>query len=829
MTQKKGNLPKKGEKDKKGSETNRAAEVIFLVVMLVLVFIFVSLCSYSPYFFADKSVKIRNFFTGSFGLDYVAHPLANLFGIVAFYIPLMLLFVLVAMIKKNWRYFLKHLALNLANFLVLLPVVAAFSDTYKLNNTNLVGNRIYRFLETYIGIPGFIMLVVAWFLTFLILTLHLSIKGLFGALGNEVKEHIDTLKHMATEPEPKPEEQEGYEPEHTVEPKLPEEPKEPEEPSEPEVAQDKVPEELEANQVTESPEPEYEPEAETEPEPEIEPALAEIEPENEPEPAPELAESEVRSEPERKYTEPEIKPAEPEVKPEQDEQPQQLKNIDIVTALADDSGRDKKQLESQKDHKDYKLPPFELLENPEESLESTSEREKEAQTIAATIQRKLLSHGIKVTVAGVTRGPVVTMYEVELGDGVKVSQVAALETDLAVAVGGKKVRVVPYIEGKPCIGIEVPNRERLTIRLRRIISSDAFEKISQKGLPIALGLDVKGESRVALLNKMPHMLVAGTTGSGKSVGINSFIVSLLYTLTPEEVKFIMIDPKGNEFNIYEGIPHMLLPVVVDSKKAAKALQWAVVEMDHRFRILAENTVRDIDSYNKKVDALNEKLKDDPNGGFKKMPYIVIVIDEFADLMMVAGKDVEIAVARIAQKARAVGIHLIVATQKPTKDVVTGLIKSNLPVRMAFKVASNMDSRVILDTPGAETLLGNGDMLFIPPGTSTPQRVHGAFVSVEEIRAVIDFIKTEVGEIEPEDILDSFQVEGEGSEEGGDDDKDELYDEMLAFIRENGKCSASMLQRRFKIGYNRAARAVELFEKQGIVSSGDGAKPRDVIG
>ncbi|MBR6244989.1 DNA translocase FtsK [bacterium] len=819
MTQKKGNLPKKVEKDKKGSETNRAAEVIFLVVMLVLVFIFVSLCSYSPYFFADKSVKIRNFFTGSFGLDYVAHPLANLFGIVAFYIPLMLLFVLVAMIKKNWRYFLKHLALNLVNFLVLLPVVAAFSDTYKLNNTNLAGNRIYRFLEAYIGIPGFVMLVVAWFLTFLILTLHLSIKGLFGALGNEVKEHIDTLKHMATEPEPKPEEQGSYEPEHTVVPKLPEEP---EEPNEPDVAQETVPEELEPNQVTEFTEPEYEPEPEKEPEQEIEPALAEIEPENEPEPAPEPAEPGVRTEPESRHTE-------PVVKPEQDEQPQQLKNIDIVTALADDSGRDKKQLESQKNHKDYKLPPFELLENPEESLESTSEREKEAQTIAATIQRKLLSHGIKVTVAGVTRGPVVTMYEVELGDGVKVSQVAALETDLAVAVGGKKVRVVPYIEGKPCIGIEVPNRERLTIRLRRIISSDAFEKISQKGLPIALGLDVKGESRVALLNKMPHMLVAGTTGSGKSVGINSFIVSLLYTLTPEEVKFIMIDPKGNEFNIYEGIPHMLLPVVVDSKKAAKALQWAVVEMDHRFRILAENTVRDIDSYNKKVDALNEKLKDDPNGGFKKMPYIVIVIDEFADLMMVAGKDVEIAVARIAQKARAVGIHLIVATQKPTKDVVTGLIKSNLPVRMAFKVASNMDSRVILDTPGAETLLGNGDMLFIPPGTSTPQRVHGAFVSVEEIRAVIDFIKTEVGEIEPEDILDSFQVEGEGSEEGGDDDKDELYDEMLAFIRENGKCSASMLQRRFKIGYNRAARAVELFEKQGIVSSGDGAKPRDVIG
>lgn len=816
MTQKKANPSKKGDREKKRAETNRLAEVAFLVIMLVLVFMFVSLCSYSPYFYADKSVKIRNFFTGSFGLDYVAHPLANLFGIVSFYIPLMLLFVLVAMIRKNWIHFLKHLALNLANFLVLLPVVAAISDTYKLNNTNLAGNRIYHFLESSIGFSGFVMLVTAWFLTFLVITLHLSVKRLFGDLGSEVREHIGNLKNMVPEkqeePSTEPEEPE-VEPEHWDAPVLPEPGPEPE------------------NSL---PEPDPEPEAETLPEPvpeevKAEPVVQEPEPEPDPEPVVQEPEPESEPEPEPVVPQPPVKPvvpvpAEPE---EQVSEPQ--KSIDVVTALADDSGRDKKQLESHKEHQDYKLPPFDLLENPEESLESSSERDKEANTIAATIERKLLSHGVKVKVSGVTIGPVVTMYEVELGDAVKVSQVKALEADLAVAVGGKKVRVVDYIEGKPCIGIEVPNRERLTIRLRRIISSDAFEKISQKGLPIALGLDVKGDSKVALLNKMPHMLVAGTTGSGKSVGINSFIVSLLYTLTPEEVKFIMIDPKGNEFNIYEGIPHMLLPVVVDSKKAAKALQWAVVEMDHRFRILAENTVRDIDSYNKKVDTLNEKLKDDPGGGLPKMPYIVIVIDEFADLMMVAGKDVEIAVARIAQKARAVGIHLIVATQKPTKDVVTGLIKSNLPVRMAFKVASNMDSRVILDTPGAETLLGNGDMLFIPPGTSTPQRVHGAFVSVEEIRSVIDFIKTEVGETEPEDILESFQVEGDGSEEGGDDEKDELYDEMLAFIRENGKCSASMLQRRFKIGYNRAARAVELFERQGIVSAGDGAKPRDVIG
>ncbi|MBP5202623.1 DUF87 domain-containing protein, partial [bacterium] len=469
-----------------------------------------------------------------------------------------------------------------------------------------------------------------------------------------------------------------------------------------------------------------------------------------------------------------------------------------------------------------------------EDLETSEKREQEVSNTGLIIEKKLLEHKIKVKVHGATIGPVVTMYEIELGEGVKVSQVEGMAKDLTVAVSGKEVRVVGFIPGKPYIGIEIPNEERLTIRLKSILESPVFKTASTKGLPIALGLDVAGKPCAANLNKMPHVLVAGTTGSGKSVGINSFIISLLYTLTPDEVKFIMIDPKGNEFNMYEGIPHMLLPVVVDSKKAAKALQWAVVEMDNRFKTLAENKVKDIGEYNQKINEINKNLAAEESH-LKKMPFIVVVIDEFADLMMVAGKEVEIAVARIAQKARAVGIHLIIATQKPTRDVVTGLIKSNLPVRIAFKVASAMDSRVILDTNGADALLGNGDMLYIAPGTSIPMRIHGAFVSTPEMEAVIDFIKQEAGgDYHPEDILESFQSDGgknggsSGDSSGSSNDDEPLYDEILAYIMHTGECSASMLQRKFKLGYNRAARIVDRFEEEGIVTPADGSKPRKVI-
>lgn len=504
------------------------------------------------------------------------------------------------------------------------------------------------------------------------------------------------------------------------------------------------------------------------------------------------------------------------------------KDIDVSIAKEDKTGTERKTVRT---FDDFQLPPLSLLKD-EEKVKAEKDREKKIREIALLLERKLLEHKLKVTVKGAMIGPVVTMYEVELGEGIRVNQVMAMETDLGVVAGGKRIRIVPSIPGKPYIGIEVPNDERLIIRLKTILRSDMFAKQCKTGLPIALGQDVEGKPFAANLQKMPHLLVAGTTGSGKSVGINTFIVSLLYSLKPDQVKFLMVDPKGNEFNIYEGIPHLLLPVVVDSKKAAKALMWAVNEMDERFHRLAENMVRDLEAYNEKVDNINKNLANVEHH-MKKMPYIVVVIDEFADLMMVAGKDVEIAVARIAQKARAVGIHLIIATQRPTRDVVTGLIKSNLPVRIAFRVASALDSRTILDSNGAEMLLGNGDMLYVPPGSSEATRVHGAFVSTDEIKKIVKFIKDQVGDDEaaadlvmsnsPIDFLED-ETESGGFDES---EKDPLYDEILSYVLSTEKCSASMLQRKFKIGYNRAARAVEMLEAEGIVSAADGAKPRTV--
>ena len=479
----------------------------------------------------------------------------------------------------------------------------------------------------------------------------------------------------------------------------------------------------------------------------------------------------------------------------------------------------------------YELPPLDLLVEEEKSVE-TRDHETRIQKLAQVIEQKLVQHKIKVSVSGAVIGPVVTMYELDLGEGIRGNQVTVLETDLGRVVGGKKVRVVPSIPGKTCVGVEVPNDLRQMIRLRAILASDQFAKQKEKGLPIALGKTVDGIASVADLAKMPHLLVAGTTGSGKSVGVNTIIMSFLYTMSPAEVRFIMIDPKMNEFNIYEGIPHLLMPVVTDPKKAALTLKWAVEEMDNRYRTLADNLVKDIDSYNRTVEEVNSKLKTGESGGLKKMPYIVVVIDEFADLMAVASKDVELAVLRIAQKARAAGIHLIIATQRPTRDIVTGTIKSNLPTRISFRVASGLDSRTILDTGGAEQLLGMGDMLLIPPGESEPHRVHGAFVSSEEIKRVVAFIKERCPQDAYDDLIQittrpSDFIETASARED-DEEQDALWNEVIEYLKKNRSCSASMLQRKFKIGYNRASRLVDQLEAAGIVGPGDGAKPRDVL-
>ncbi len=484
-------------------------------------------------------------------------------------------------------------------------------------------------------------------------------------------------------------------------------------------------------------------------------------------------------------------------------------------------------------YKNYKMPKLSILEAANTKDEQGEDTEAIKRT-AATLAGKLLEYKIKIEVKGAKIGPVVTMYELQLGEGIKVSQVAGMAQDIGIAVGGKRVRVVPRIPGKPYIGIEVPNENKKTIRLRSVLSSNEFESIKEHGIPIALGETVDGKSMVADLAKMPHLLVAGTTGSGKSVGVNTIIMSILFNMSPQDINFIMIDPKANEFNIYEGIPHMLSPVVTDPKKASSALQWAVEEMECRYRELASNMVRNISEYNAKIDSINKLSQGEP---LKKMPYLVVIIDEFADLMTVSGKDVEISVQRIAQKARAAGLHLIIATQRPTRDVITGTIKSNLPVRMAFRVASALDSRTILDCKGAELLLGNGDMLFIPPGSSEPSRVHGAYVSTEEIKNTVKIIKEQFPDgipdpvtfsITPEKYIESSETTGTPLEDG-EYTEDPLMPQIMEYIIRTQKCSASLLQRQFSIGYNRAARIVEILESQGIVSAHDGtSKPRKVL-
>ena len=799
--------PKKNTNEIKRVEKNSyTGEIVTCILAVPTIFTLISLVSYYSARVSGRKIIQEDFFTGSLGYD-CAHVLDNLFGVLSFYIPLgIIVFVTIFFLKKKlW----KHLLLNIVNFVMLLPFFSMILNTYSSGKTNWCGHALYQgFFEKFIGRTGFILLFAGWAILFTILSFHVSFFKLCAKTGLLLKEFFtdqrpddDTIEDSKNEPEEKKEKNDDgnyisinsglsmEEIEETIEPENKEE----------------EPRRIEINGMSRFdsiPEPEDVPEEEPEDMPEEIPSE-----ENDAENIKELPQS------------PETAEEEPH------------KEIEVVTS---ELNQTKSTTTVLRKLKDYHLPSLSLLV-PGEDLETSEKRNQEVNNTGLVIERKLLEHKIKVKVHGATIGPVVTMYEIELGEGVKVSQVEGMAKDLTVAVSGKEVRIVGFIPGKPYIGIEIPNEERLTIRLKTILESPVFKAASAKGgLPIALGLDVAGKPCAAMLNKMPHVLVAGTTGSGKSVGINSFVLSLLYTLTPEEVKFIMIDPKGNEFNMYEGIPHMLLPVVVDSKKAAKALQWAVMEMDNRFKTLAENKVKDIGEYNQKVAEINKNLASE-EAYLNKMPFIVVVIDEFADLMMVAGKEVEIAVARIAQKARAVGIHLVIATQKPTRDVVTGLIKSNLPVRIAFKVASAMDSRVILDTNGADALLGNGDMLYIAPGTSIPMRIHGAFVSTPEMEAVIDFIKQEAGgDYHPEDILENFQNEGgknggaSGDSSGGSGDDEPLYDEILAYIMNTGECSASMLQRKFKLGYNRAARIVDRFEEEGIVTPADGSKPRKVI-
>jgi S-DNA-T family DNA segregation ATPase FtsK/SpoIIIE len=469
--------------------------------------------------------------------------------------------------------------------------------------------------------------------------------------------------------------------------------------------------------------------------------------------------------------------------------------------------------------KGFQLPSINFLDEPEFRIGSADDENLRMQS--QLLEKKLEDFGVQGRVVEVAPGPVITTFEYEPAPGVKINKIVTLTDDLALAMRATSIRIVAPVPGKAVIGIEVPNTNRQMVRFKEVIASSAFEKSKSK-LTLCLGKDIVGNPVVAELEKMPHLLIAGATGTGKSVALNAMICSLLYKSKPDEVKIIMVDPKRIELSSYDGIPHLITPVVTNPKKATNALFWAVREMERRYELLSEMGARNIKQYNNKVAKAKKPVDKEPP---EKLPYIVIVIDELADLMILASRDVEVALTRLAQMARAAGIHLILATQRPSVDVLTGIIKANFPTRLTFQVSSKTDSRTIIDTVGAENLLGSGDMLFLPPGTAKLQRVHGAYISETELSQINAFLRHQEKPDYDEEVIEVSAIE---PAESDDDDYDERYDDAVALITKTGQASISMIQRHLRIGYNRAARIIEKMEKEGIVGPSDGAKPRDVL-
>lgn len=469
----------------------------------------------------------------------------------------------------------------------------------------------------------------------------------------------------------------------------------------------------------------------------------------------------------------------------------------------------------------YEYPPVELLSKP--SKKALKGGAKALTDTATRLQKTLYSFGVSAKVENVSVGPAITRYELKPAEGVRVSKIANLADDIALNLAAETIRIEAPIPGKQAVGIEVPNKEKEVVHFREILDSKEFKENKSK-LTVGLGKDVAGNVQLADIGKMPHVLIAGSTGSGKSVCINTLITSIIYNAKPSEVKFVMVDPKVVELSVYNGIPHLLIPVVTDPRKAAGALAWAVQEMDDRYNKFASKGVRDLKGYNKAIEKENE-------AGI--LPQIVIIIDELADLMMVAKNDVEDAICRLAQKARAAGMHLVIATQRPSVDVITGLIKANVPSRIAFAVSSQVDSRTILDSVGAEKLLGKGDMLFFPAGAPKPSRVQGAFVSDDEVEKIVDFIKSNGTANYSEDILESIENSNKSDKElaaesAEDDDTDPFLMDAIQTVVETGQASTSFIQRRFKVGYARAGRIIDQMEERGVISGYQGSKPREVL-
>jgi S-DNA-T family DNA segregation ATPase FtsK/SpoIIIE len=465
------------------------------------------------------------------------------------------------------------------------------------------------------------------------------------------------------------------------------------------------------------------------------------------------------------------------------------------------------------------LPGSHFLDDPLARPEEVDEAHLQAQS--RLLEQKLEDFGVHGKVTAATPGPVITTFEYVPAPGVKINKIVNLTDDLALALRAMSIRIVAPIPGKAAIGIEIPNAVREIVRLKDIICSDVFDH-SKSRLTLCLGKDIVGNPVVAALDKMPHLLIAGATGTGKSVGLNAMICSFLYKANPDEVKLIMVDPKRIELSVYDGIPHLIAPVVTDPKKATNALFWAVKEMERRYELLAEKQVRNINQYNRKIAKETPAEGEEPA---ERLPYIVVIIDELADLMMVASRDVEMALTRLAQMARAAGIHLILATQRPSVDVLTGIIKANFPTRLTFQVSSRTDSRTIIDANGAENLLGNGDLLFLPPGTAKLQRIHGPYISDEEVNRITQFLRDQQ---RPDYDPTVVEAPAKDTDSPDKEEFDERYDDAVALVTETRQASISMVQRHLRVGYNRAARMIEMMEKEGIVGPSDGVRPREVL-
>ena len=472
---------------------------------------------------------------------------------------------------------------------------------------------------------------------------------------------------------------------------------------------------------------------------------------------------------------------------------------------------------------DQLLPPFDLLIAPEKCNIKKGEMEREIEEKSRKLEQKLLDFGVQGRVAEVYPGPVITRYEYEPAPGVKINRIANLSDDIALGLKALSVRIVAPIPGKSVVGLEIPNSVRETVYFQEILTSKKVQSSISSKLSLALGKDISGNPYVTDLVKMPHLLIAGSTGSGKSVCVNTIICSILFHATHKEVKFIMIDPKRLELGIYNDIPHLLVPVVTEPKKAVNALRWATEEMDRRYQELATKEVRNLKQYNELV--RKREFKDENDQVIEELPFIVIVIDEFADLILMSSREIETLLTRLAQMARAVGIHLIIATQRPSVDVITGLIKANFPSRISFRVSSKTDSRTILDCNGAEKLLGMGDMLFLPPGVSELIRLHGSAINEIEIKQIVDFLKSQAKPLYDSTILED---KSEKKIDKNDEEYDELYDQAVELVVKSGQASISMIQRKMRIGYNRAARMIEFIEKEGVVSKPLGSKGREVL-